>query len=335
MTRKILLTLILITAIAIAFGWYYLAVAPAGSIEGDKDVIIIANKGETLISIAQRLQEQSIIDNSKILVGLVSVIGSPNEVKAGRYDFSKDNSYLTIARLLLKGSNSPVRVTFPEGLTYKQMAGIVYRRLSVDSTAFVRACENDSLLKQFNIDADNFEGYLFPDTYYIYFGSEPEKIVGIMVERFFEVFDGEMVKRAEAVGFNIHEAVTMASLIEKETGLKDERRTISAVFHNRLRKGMKLQCDPTVIYALPNLNRPLWIKDLAVDSPYNTYRYYGLPPGPIANPGQRSLEAAVNPADVDYLYFVASGDGGHLFAETNRQHNNNRIKVKRQMREKR
>ncbi len=331
--KKVLLTLLLIIVVAIAFGWHYLAVAPAGNLESGKKAIIIANKGESFISIAQRLQEESIISNSKILVGLVSVIGSPNEVKAGRYNFNEDNSYLAIARLLLKGSNSPVRVTFPEGLTYKQMAGIVYQRLSVDSSAFVRACENDSLLSHYNINAENFEGYLFPDTYYIYFGSEPEKIVGIMADRFFEAFDADMIKRAGAVGFTIHEAVTMASLIEKETGLKDERRTISAVFHNRLRKGMKLQCDPTVIYALPNLDRPLWLKDLAVDSPYNTYRYYGLPPGPIANPGQKSLEAAVDPAAVDYLYFVASGDGGHLFAETNRQHNNNRIKVKRQRQE--
>ncbi|MBD3170499.1 MAG: endolytic transglycosylase MltG [candidate division Zixibacteria bacterium] len=328
--RTISITAILIL-VTVVGGYIYLGSMPAGPAEENGELKLVIQKGESLISTAAKLKDASIISNEKVLISLVSAIGSPGDVKAGQYDFSQARSYLDIANLLLKGSNSPVKVTFPEGLTYREMGGIVKSRLGVDSIKFVNACRDKSLIDKYDIPAKDVEGYLFPDTYYFFYDTSADKLVRAMIERFFEVFDDSMKAMAEKHDFSMHEAVTMASLIEKETGRFDERRTVSAVFHNRLRLGMRLQCDPTVIYAIPDLNRPLMLRDLEVRSPYNTYLNYGLPPGPIANPGLGALKAAVNPEDVPYLYFVANGKGGHLFASTNRQHNNNRIKVKRKL----
>lgn len=329
MRVRILAAIIVILIACLAAGYYYVAVRTAGPAGGDRDLSIIIPRGATLTSIADSLEKKGIIDNPTLLIRLVSIIGSSSNVKAGKYDFGENRSYIDIADLLLKGSNSPIKITFPEGLTYKQMASIAAGQLGVDSAGFVKACENPSIIELYDIDAKNLEGYLFPDTYNIYYDTNPELIVKTMADRFFGVFDDSMRALAANLELSMHEAVTMASLIEKETSRIDERRLISAVFYNRLKRGMKLQCDPTVIYAIPDLDRPLLYRDLEIDSPYNTYKCFGLPPGPIANPGRGSLEAAVNPADSNLLYFVANGEGGHLFAQTNRQHNNNRIKIKR------
>ncbi|MCP4633352.1 MAG: endolytic transglycosylase MltG [candidate division Zixibacteria bacterium] len=331
--RKNIIIALVVAATFIVF-YSYIVLLPAGDIPEDGDASIIIHKGESLTSAATKIESKGIIGSKTLLIRLISLIGSAERVKAGKYDFKANRSYLAIAKLLLTGSNSPIKVTFPEGLTYRKMARIVQEELAVDSLEFIRTCENRTILDAFKIKADNLEGYLFPDTYHFYYSAEAPTIVRSMVERFFSVFDDSLRGQAKKLGFDTHKAITMASLIEKETGRVDERRIISAVFHNRLKLGMRLQCDPTVLYALPDLDRSLRYKDLEITSPYNTYRYYGLPPGPIANPGKKSLQAAVNPVDVSYLYFVANGEGGHLFASTNRQHNNNRIKIKRLQRSK-
>ncbi len=326
--RFITLSALILLLVIVFAVYYYIDIKPAGE-SNPPDTKIIVRRGETAISVAYHLKQKGIIDSPPILIRLITIIGSAKGVKAGQYDFSKAHSYYAITKLLLRGSNSPIKITFPEGLTYKRMGGIVRDKLGIDSLAFVKECEGRAIIDAFNIDADNLEGYLFPDTYYFYYGVNPKSIVESMVRHFFEVFDDSMRAVADSTGLTIKQVVILASLIEKETGLPSERRIISAVFHNRLKIGMPLQSDPTVIYALGETKEALLVKDLKVNSPYNTYIHYGLPPGPICNPGKASLEAALNPAQVPYLYFVASGDGGHLFATTNRQHNNNRIKVKR------
>jgi len=316
-------------AVIIAMGgYYYVTSMPAGGLNACRDASLTIKNGQTLASAADELEEKAIIGNRSLLVQLVSLIGSANNVKAGHYDFTNNRSYVAIARLLLQGSNAPIKVTFPEGLNYRQMAGLAQRELAVDSFEFSQACRDKSIIAAHDIKSEDLEGYLFPDTYYFYFGADAKLIINAMVDRFFDIFDDSMKAKARKVNFSIHQVVTLASLIEKETALMDERYLISAVFQNRLKLGMPLQCDPTVIYALPPLSRPLLMKDLELKSPYNTYLNYSLPPGPIANPGKSSLDAALNPAKVPYLYFVASGEGGHLFAMTNEEQNENRARAK-------
>jgi UPF0755 protein len=192
---------------------------------------------------------------------------------------------------------------------------------------------DDRFTQGMGITASNLEGYLFPDTYRLSWSTTPEKVAQVMVEQFRKTITDSLMRRAEEIGFSLAQVVTLASMIEAEAKDGNERDLISAVYHNRLRRGMLLQCDPTVIYALPKLDRPLLLKDLEVDSPYNTYRYPGLPPGPICNPGKASILAALYPAGVNYLYFVATGEGSHIFSATLAQHNLARARVKRAKRD--
>ena len=194
------------------------------------------------------------------------------------------------------------------------------------------AAHDPELIKRWKIPNDSLEGYLFPDTYYFHKGASALDVAGSMLEQFKHNISPEWRERADALGFSMHQIITLASLIEKEAGVATERPIISAVYHNRLRNNIRLQCDPTVIYAIPNFDGNLTRKHLRLDSPYNTYRYRGLPPGPIANPGRASIEAALYPADVDYQYFVSRNDGTHQFSTTLRQHNNAVIKYQKRRR---
>jgi len=194
------------------------------------------------------------------------------------------------------------------------------------AAAFVAAAKDASLVKELDPEAKDLEGYLFPETYALARHADPAKLIRAMVARFDHVFTPELRAAAQARGLTVRQAVTLASIVEKETAKADERPLVAAVYTTRLRIGMPLQCDPTVIYALAKAGRydgNIHRADLAFDSPYNTYRYPGLPPGPIASPGRAALEAAVHPADAQYLYFVSRNDGSHEFARTLDEHNRN------------
>jgi len=183
--------------------------------------------------------------------------------------------------------------------------------------------QDQAFITALGVQGPALEGYLFPDTYHVPRGLSEQSLLTLMVRNFQKRYSADMATRAQQLDLTQHEVVTLASLVEKEAQIDAERPLIAAVFHNRLRRGMRLQCDPTVIYALgERFDGNLRKDDLQIDSPYNTYRYAGLPPGPIANPGQRALEAAINPAAVDYLYFVATRDGGrHIFSKSLQEHN--------------
>ena len=219
-------------------------------------------------------------------------------------------------------------VTIPEGLNLRQTAGILRRELHIDSLEFVSLATDSQFSEGLGFSVSNLEGYLFPDTYRFSWGTSSERAAQILVEQFWKIFTDSLRRRADEIEFSTKDVVTLASMIEAEARDGDEREMISAVYHNRLKRGMLLQCDPTVIYALPELDRPLLLEDLEVDSPYNTYKYPGLPPGPICSPGEASILAALYPASVNYLYFVAKGDGTHVFSSTLREHNNAKIKIK-------
>lgn len=256
-------------------------------------------------------------------------------LKPGEYQLSPELSLPEIAAKISRGEVTTYSFTVPEGLTVEQIADLLAGEKLVDRDKFLEAARKSRLAADF-VPAgakvkEPMEGYLFPETYQVTKGASEEDIIALMFRGFTRVFTPELQARAKELGYSVHEIVTLASIIEEEARVPEERATISAVYHNRLRIGMKLDADPTVRYALPEPKERLLYKDLEINSPYNTYRYPGLPPGPISNPGEAAIRAALFPADVDYLYFVAKGDGsgGHYFARTLAEHNRNRSKVKR------
>jgi UPF0755 protein len=217
-------------------------------------------------------------------------------------------------------------ITFREGLTIKQMAELYESKGFGAAKDFVEAAKNGALVESIDPAAKDLEGYLFPDTYALPRRATADQLVARMVASFLKALTPDLIEKAAANGQSVRQLVTLASIVEKETGKAEERPMVAAVYANRLKIGMGLQCDPTVIYALERAGRfngNLTREDLQFDSPYNTYRYAGLPPGPIAAPGRASLEAAANPAPVPYLYFVSRNDGSHAFASTLDEHNRN------------
>ena len=252
--------------------------------------------------------------------------GEATSLKAGEYRFTEAMTPGDVVHTIARGDVYLRSVTFREGLTIRQMAGVFEDAGFGPAPAFLAAARDGALVSGFDPAARNLEGYLFPDTYLVPRRSSAADLVRRMVSRFESVMTEDLRRAAAALGLSVRQAVTLASLVEKETAKPDERPLVAAVYHNRLKRRMGLQCDPTVIYALElrgGFNGNLTRADLKTDSPYNTYRYAGLPPGPIAAPGQASLEAAIHPAAVDYLFFVSRNDGTHAFASTLDDHNRN------------
>ena len=247
-------------------------------------------------------------------------------LQAGEYRFADPVSAMAVVDTLARGQVHLRPITFPEGLTRREMAELFERSGFGTAEAFQAASERAALVEALDPEATDLEGYLFPETYALPRDATADDLVEAMVAQFERIFDDALRAQAVARELTIREVVTLASLIQRETGLDEERPVVSAVYTNRLGRRMPLQCDPTVIYALQlaglydgNLTRD----NLQFDSPYNTYRYPGLPPGPIAAPGAADLRAALQPADVSHLYFVSRNDGSHIFADTLREHNRN------------
>jgi len=252
--------------------------------------------------------------------------GEATSLKAGEYRFADAMTPGDVVHKIGRGDVYLRSITIREGLTIRQMARVFEDAGFGPASAFLAAARDGALVSGFDPAARNLEGYLFPDTYLMPRRSSAADLVRRMVSQFESVMTDDLRRAAAARGLSVREAVTLASLVEKETAKADERPIVAAVYHNRLKKRMGLQCDPTVIFALElrgGFNGNLTRADLKTDSPYNTYRYAGLPPGPIAAPGQASLEAAIRPAAVDYLFFVSRNDGTHAFASTLGDHNRN------------
>jgi UPF0755 protein len=297
--------------------------------QAEKDsVSILVQPGDSMSRIVQDLNKAKIIQDGKGLLLLSKLLGKDRHIQVGRYDFEKGMTLYSVFTRLSRGEVTLSQVTIPEGRTIKQIAGILQNEIQIDSSDFVKIATDSLIAKNLGIPASTLEGYLFPNTYKFSWGTSPEKIADIMVDQFKQTYADSLQRRAEAIDLTSTEVVILASLIEAEAKVEEERKLISAVYHNRLKRGMLLQCDPTVIYVLPELDRPLLLKDLEIDSPYNTYKHSGLPPGPICNPGEASILAALYPADVNYLYFVSKGDGTHIFSSTLIDHNRARDRVK-------
>ena len=321
-----LASLIVIVALYVIIQWTLIPVTWRAE---DESVHVTIEQGDSMTRIIRRLDEAKVIDDGTGLLILAKLSGKDREIQAGRYSFEKGITLYSIFSKLIRGDVTLREVTIPEGLTIRQIAGILNRQIEIDSLEFVGLTTDKPFTQSMGIAATNLEGYLFPDTYRLSWGTTREKVVEIMVGQFKKTFTDSLMRRAEEISFSLAQVVTLASMIEAEAKAGNERDLISAVYHNRLRRGMLMQCDPTVIYALPELDRALLLKDLEIDSPYNTYKHPGLPPGPICNPGKASILAALYPADVNYLYFVATGEGSHIFSATLTQHNLAKARVKR------
>lgn len=276
--------------------------------------------GASLIQVARKLENQQVIRSALALRLLEKLNPEPVSIQAGHYSFSASASLPQILQRLQQGDVDQLRLTIPEGFTLDQIAQRCAEVGLVDADALLAAARDPQLLRALNIPASDLEGYLFPETYYFNQGVDAENILRTMFKEFERQY-ALLPKPAVTVALSRHQLLTLASIIQKESALVDEMPVISAVFYNRLQRGMLLQTDPTVIYALPNFDGNLTRQDLKTPSPYNTYRHRGLPPGPIASPGFDALRAALQPAKSDYLYFVARGDGSHEFSVTLNEHN--------------
>jgi UPF0755 protein len=283
-------------------------------------------QGAGSAAIARRLSDAGIVRDANTFRLALWVTRQGRRLQAGEYRFDRPMSARQVVEKIARGDVFTRPITFREGLTIRQMAALYESKGFGAAAAFVEAAKNGALVHEIDPEARDLEGYLFPDTYTLPRSATAEQLIARMVASFTKALTPDVVAQARARGLNVRELVTLASIVEKETGNAAERPLVAAVYSNRLRIGMGLQCDPTVIYALERAGRfdgDLTREDLQFDSPYNTYRYAGLPPGPIASPGRASLEAAASPADAPYLYFVSRNDGTHAFASTLEEHNRN------------
>ena len=285
--------------------------------------------GSSSRAIAKRLVEQKLIRSAYAFRIMVRHRGTGRRLRAGIYALRRNMALWQIVDEFEKGQVTLVRLTVPEGLTTGAIAELWEATGFGTAAAFREACESPRLLKQYGLEDKTVEGYLFPNTYKFAKGTTAEKAVEMMLSEFKQRWTETFDKEAEKLGFTQHEIVTLASVIEKEAGSISECPRIASVFHNRLKQKWRLQADPTVLYALGNPKRLLTRADLRVDSPYNTYKHRGLPPGPIANPGIDSIRATLYPEKTDYFYFVAIGEGKHHFSKTLSEHNRMIRKIRR------
>ena len=326
--KKIVLILLALILIGGAVAAYLFATRLNQPFRGytGSEVFVDIPSGAGSRTIGERLIAAGVIRDDLTYRFALWRSGQARRLKAGEYRFEGEMSPLDVLDKIARGDVVLLNLTFREGLTIDEMSRVFEAGGFGPAPSFVTAAQDASLVQAFDPQARDLEGYLFPDTYSFPRGSDAPRVVRAMVERFEQVATADLRKAAASRGLSVRQLVTLASLVEKETAKAEERPLVAAVYSNRLRIGMGLQCDPTVIYALQRAGRytgNLRRDDLQFDSPYNTYRYPGLPPGPIAAPGQGSLEAAASPAAVDFVYFVSRNDGSHEFARTLDEHNRN------------
>ncbi len=291
---------------------------------------VVIPKGSSVRAAATILSQAGVIESPRLFRWYATTTGRARAIKPGRYQFARRSNYGAVLDALVEGRGVRYTVTIPEGFDVRDIAPIIAKALSVSEDS-VRAAVTDTAWKRrLNVPAPTLEGYLFPATYSFADGTSAREAVGVMLERFESGWKSEWNDRLQDLAISRHTAMTMAAIVEKEARKAEERPIIAAVYWNRVKKGMKLQADPTVQYALPaHVDRVLY-KDLEIDSKYNTYKYAGLPPGPIASPGEASIAAALSPANVPYLFFVAHPDGHHEFRTTFAEHSKAIALVKRQ-----
>jgi peptidoglycan lytic transglycosylase G len=325
--KNLAISLATIALIGVAAFWYFYT----SEVDvGNQPVSVTVTQDMSFSQLTDSLAHHGIIESPAFFKICARIHGIDKRLWVGRYDFSGEVSVRSVLNVLGSGDVAMISVTIPEGLRVEQAVEILARTLEFDSALVVRQAFDTSFCRK-RYDLPNLEGYLFPETYRFPVGVSWLDVLDKLVA------DTRRVVKSELDGLSSGEdrlsnsdIVTLASIIEAEARLQEEQRLISGVYHNRLRRGMLMQADPTVRYGLRVFSRKLYFKDLDKDTPYNTYMYKGLPPGPINSPGKSALVAAIKPIGTSYLYFVADGNGGHVFSETLAEHNKANRKIKSQ-----
>lgn len=283
--------------------------------------IVDIPKGTSFIQTVDVLESAGLIQHKYMFYLLVLSKNVHRHIRAGEYELSTSMSPIYILNKLVRGEIKVYPLTVIENFTVKEIIARLVEEKLVDEKIFMDLCSDVRFLRSLGIENSSVEGYLYPDTYFINRTMGAREIIKTMVNRFWKAFTPAMRKRSDEIGMSIHEVVTLASLIGKESGYRDEKAIISGVFHNRLKKRMKLQSDPTAVYDLDSFEGAIKKSHLKRKSPYNTYYIDGLPPTPIGNPSSDSMRAALYPAPVSYLYFVSNNDGTHQFSSNLNDHN--------------
>lgn len=315
---------LLVLLLSSFLGGWLLWVPPPG-IPPTKTVYI--KKGMHLKQVSALLQGEGIVRSRHFFVLLATALGKKAKIRAGEYEFQSKMAPLEVLDVLVTGQVKRHLITIPEGYTLAQIAQLLDDQKIVEREEFFQKVSSPALIASLGLSSlpagpgVTLEGYLFPETYHLYREMDPEEVIRMMIHQFKKIFGPELSSRVPLAGMSERDVVILASIIEKETSLPEEKPLVSAVFHNRLSRRMPLQSDPTVIYGIRDFNGNLTKEDLLRPTPYNTYLRGGLPPGPICNPGRDSLAAALNPAPVPYLYFVSKNDGAHYFSSDLEDHN--------------
>ncbi|MDD4503343.1 MAG: endolytic transglycosylase MltG [Clostridiaceae bacterium] len=322
----------LLLSLVVGYAYYNNGLEAVNEAEAGKREIVIP-KGSTVKSISKILEEENMIKDRFVFELYCKVNEKADKIKAGKYCINNSMKVPEIVEVIVAGKAliDTVKFTIPEGYNLAQIVekldslGVVSQE-SIQTALKAESYEYD-FIEQIPDREKRLEGYLFPDTYEIYNDTTAEAIIDKLLGRFNDVFTGEYRNRAKELNMTIDQVITLASIIEREAKLDSERKTISAVFHNRLKKNIMLQSCATVQYLFKEQKEVLTYKDLEIESPYNTYKHAGLPPGPIASPGMKAIEAALYPENVDYLYFFAKDDGSHIFSRTYYEHINAQNKL--------
>lgn len=299
----------------------------------DHPVDVRIPEGASAHTVADRLHEAGLVDRPFLFRVYVRLTGSSRALQAGHYRFRADASWDQIIGAMRRGNVVRLPLTLPEGLTAREIAPRVAELSGTSSDSVLDLIRDSALVAAWDLPGPSLEGYLFPDTYHFVEGTDPQTVLRTMVERY-RAFWGEEERRlADSLGLSEREVVTLASIVEEEARVGEERPVIAGVYLNRLARGMLLQADPTVQYALDAPKARLLYRDIeaVADDPYNTYTHAGLPPGPIASPGEASLRAVLQPEQVPYLFFVARPDGSHVFSITEREHINAKNRIRAEM----
>ena len=291
---------------------------PQTNIDSMKKVRI--DHGTTLSNIADKLNKKGLVTNKWVFEFFTKIKGLEKSMQAGTFRLSNVHTNNEVIKNIVFGSPDRKKITFLEGWNINQVARHISEELNFNYSEVLKLLSNEELIQELQLRSNTLEGYLFPETYYFFEGVDKISIIKRLVKEHKKFWNDVNLSKADSLGFTPYEIITLASIIEGEAIYDSERPIISAVYHNRLKIGMKLQADPTVQYIIDDGPRRLLNKDLRIKSPYNTYMYQGLPPGPINSPGERSLIAALSPQNNDYLYFVAKGDGYHTFSRNEKEH---------------
>jgi UPF0755 protein len=323
-----LIALLLIVAAALAgfvvYRAYEMAHDPYQGYAGE-EIFFTVDRGATGTRIGRALAAEGIIEEERLFVAALRLRGETGSLQAGEYRFAEPLSTLDVVERLVRGDIYTFAVTVPEGLTVSETAEHLAAKGISEAAALEEVFQDASLVAGIDSDATDLEGYLFPTTYQFTRNPQPREVARMMVAQFEEIFDDEKRARSKELGLTPRAVITLASVIEKETGNAEERPLIGSVVWNRLERGMPLAMDSTIIFALKRDGRydgNLRRVDLEMDDPYNTYRVAGPPPGPIASPGEASIDAVLEPATTRYLYFVSKNDGSHHFSTSYREHVN-------------